>query len=179
MQQFFVSIENLSENEALVRNRAYGIIETRGGEFVSLKFKPWPKLVSASGAAWAGALRNTRVIQDRCRIFFNQPIGHRNYIALKYIESTLGTTMSTLRKSMRVLDEVARIKRTDAIFAHVTNSRISERLMDRWGWQRHLLHKSGRHFIKRFYGEYEISGSAQAIANCRLNKDRSPEAAAP
>ena len=156
LASMFETVESLElDNESVIRNRAYGVIDVRQGQLISVKFKPWPKIISATEAAWANAFRNTRVVTDRCRIFFNQPLAHRNFLALKYIESTLGTTMMTLRKSMRVLDEVARIKRSDAIFAHVTNLRISDRLMNRWGWESHLPHKRGRHFIKRFYGEYE------------------------
>jgi hypothetical protein len=56
-----------------------------------------------------------------------------------------------------VLDEIARIKRSDAILAHVSNPQISDRLMWRWGWERHLVQSSKRQFIKRFYGVYPES----------------------
>ncbi len=155
MSSLFISINELSTHESIIVERAYGVIETRHGEFVSLKFKPWPKLISATEAAWAGAFRHPRIAPDRCRVYFNQPWGHRNFLALKYIESTLGTTLATLRRAMQTLDEIARIKRTDAILAHVTNSRISDRLLHRWGWENHFPQQHGRHFIKRFYGQYE------------------------
>jgi hypothetical protein len=53
-----------------------------------------------------------------------------------------------------MLDEIARIKGAHAIVCHVTNGRISDRLLRRWGWEAHCLNWKGRHFIKRFYGRY-------------------------
>ncbi len=152
--QPFLKIDSIKPNEKIIRHRPYGVIETRNGRFSSIRFRPWPKLVSATEAAIWGAIKNNSTSHDRCQIYFNQPIGHRKFIALKYIESSTGTTLATLWRAMQTLDEVARIKRTDAILGHVTNQRISDRLMERWGWERHLTKNKGRHFIKRFYGKY-------------------------
>ena len=66
----------------------------------------------------------------------------------------------TLYAASLVLDEVARLRRSQAIVCNVTNRRISDRLMQRWGWEEHCQQWSSRHFIKRLYGEYpEISSS--------------------
>jgi hypothetical protein len=46
------------------------------------------------------------------------------------------------------------IKRSDALLCDVLNERISDRLLQRWGWERHVLDSPRRHHIKRFYGEY-------------------------
>jgi hypothetical protein len=64
---------------------------------------------------------------------------------------------------MTVLQEIARIKRTDAIVCDVTSSRISDRLLARAGWERHCLASPRRHFIKRFYGEYPQPQAAWAL----------------
>jgi hypothetical protein len=53
-----------------------------------------------------------------------------------------------------VLDEIARLKGSDAIVAEVRNLRISNRLLHRWGWESHLPTSRRRHYIKRFYGSY-------------------------
>jgi hypothetical protein len=52
------------------------------------------------------------------------------------------------------LDEIARIRGAVAIVAHVTNGSISDRLLQRFGWQQHLEHWQGRHWIRRFYDGY-------------------------
>ena len=53
-----------------------------------------------------------------------------------------------------MLDEIARIKGTDAIVAELSNLRISDRLARRWGWEPHVPSSRRRHYIKRFYGSY-------------------------
>ena len=53
-----------------------------------------------------------------------------------------------------VLDAIAELKHINAIVCHVTNERITDRLLHRWGWEEHCQDWPGRHFIKRFYGNY-------------------------
>ena len=77
-----------------------------------------------------------------------------NFLALKYVLSSRDTTLATFRLSLTVLDQIAAIKRSDAIVADVTNLRISDRLLRRWGWEPHLTGDWRRHWIKRFYGSY-------------------------
>jgi hypothetical protein len=36
----------------------------------------------------------------------------------------------------------------------VSNLRISDRLLRRWGWEAHCPSRWHRHFIKRYYGTY-------------------------
>jgi len=52
------------------------------------------------------------------------------------------------------MDEIARIKGSDAVLSEAFNWRISSRLAERWGWVRHKPSRWRRHFIKRFYGSY-------------------------
>jgi hypothetical protein len=70
-----------------------------------------------------------------------------------------------------VLDEVARLKASDAILCDVWNWRISDRLLARWGWQPHKPDRWHRHFIKRFYGVYpprrpEVCAALPAGSHC-------------
>jgi hypothetical protein len=52
-----------------------------------------------------------------------------------------------------MLDEVARVREAVAIFAHVSTEAISDRLLERWGWEPHTKMR-GRHWVKRFYNGY-------------------------
>jgi hypothetical protein len=74
---------------------------------------------------------------------------------LNYIASNAGTSLATFRRALTALDQIALIKRSDALLCQVSSRRISDRLLVRWGWQQHLLHSRQRHWIKRFYGQYE------------------------
>jgi hypothetical protein len=61
------------------------------------------------------------------------------------------------------LDEIARIKGIDALVCEAWNLRLSDRLLRRCGWERHVLHSRRRHFIKRFYGRYPANSSLPLV----------------
>jgi hypothetical protein len=55
------------------------------------------------------------------------------------------------------LDRIAELKRTDAILCDAANTRLSDRLLRRFGWEPHKPERWRRNFIKRFYGVYPAS----------------------
>jgi hypothetical protein len=161
MSNLFEVVRDLQAGEEIIRRRAYGVIEIAGGRLERIVFRPWPKMFSGDDVLLRGQFSRRGLIRDACRLYYNQPRAHRNFLALKFIVSHFGTKFASIRRAMLVLDEVARIKRSDAILSHVSNSQISDRLMFRWGWERHLTHSRRRQFIKRFYGIYPSSSSIQ------------------
>lgn len=90
---------------------------------------------------------------DQCILHYHSPLLSR-YLSLDLVLAGPQTRLSTIRGACEILDEVARIRGSVAIFAHVSTARISDRLLQRLGWQRHLLDESGRHWMKRFYDGY-------------------------
>jgi len=167
MKTLFATATDLNRDQAVIQACPYGVIETRHGQLAAISFRPWPKWVTVAESTWSAPFRRSQLTRDRCKLYFNQPRFHPDYLALKFIESSLGTSLATLYQSVRVLDEVARIKRSQAILAHVTNPRISDRLLKRLGWQRHLLHKRGRHFIKRFPVDRSAAFKSRLLAEMR------------
>jgi hypothetical protein len=139
--------------EALRRAR-YGVIETRGGCPWAVHLRPWPKIVSVLEADWLGRRHHESRPGDRCLLYYNQPRWCPNFLALVFIVSERDSTLATLRRSLEVLDEVARVKKIDAILCDAWNLRISERLFARWGWEPHKPQRWHRNYIKRFYGVY-------------------------
>jgi hypothetical protein len=154
------SLTNLSDakqRETLVRRR-YGCIVTAGGELVAVHGRWWPYRGSLMRVAWDARYASLPV--DECELYFHQPAASSSYLTLSYVHSGDGTSLTTFYAACLALDEVARLKRVDAIVCHVTNGRISDRLFERWGWQPHCLKWRGRHYIKRFYGCYpELSAN--------------------
>lgn len=167
----FATVTDLQSQAELLRARRFGVIEVANGCFQQIRLRPWPKAVSAWEVWWSNARRGavpTKGVpakgvmpdtvshqrQDRCRLFYNQPWGHGNFLALRYVESWPGTRFGSFWLAVRLLDEIARIKESDALLCDVANVRISDRLLARWGWEPHLQQRWHRHFIKRFYGEY-------------------------
>ncbi len=156
------AVDNLVSDADVLRRRRYGIIEIENELLKSIHLRPYPKMISLSGVAVLGGHTHNSAEGNRCWIYYNQPFRHSQFLVLKYIVSSRGSTFQTVRAALMVLDEIARIKRSDAILSEVTNLRISDRLLNRWGWEPHVPSSCRRHFIKRFYGKYPAPDSAHA-----------------
>ncbi len=150
----FETVTNLIEGAERLRRRRYGMIEVADGRFRRIVLHPLPKIVSAPGIHLIGEWRHHHQKGDSVRIFYDQPRRFPNFLAVKYVESTSGTSMGTLARASAVLDEIARLKQTDALLCDVTGGRITTRLLSRWGWEPHCPSWFHRHYIKRFYGVY-------------------------
>ena len=148
------TIREIEPNQESLRKRPYGVIEAVNGQFVRVQLRPWPKYASLLEAHWLKSMKSKRFEKDVCRLYYNQPMGHRNYLTLSYVESSLSTNLKTFYATLNVLNQIAFIKRSDALLAEVTNQKISDRFMVRRGWERHREEKRQRHWIKRFYGTY-------------------------
>lgn len=136
----------------ILRRRRYGVIEVERGRLVTVSFRPWPKLVTWFDARWLGPRRHRGGRGDRCRLYFNQPSGYRWALALVYVESSRDCRFGTFRGAVRLLDEIARIKQVDALLCDVSNGKISDRLLGRWGWEPYAPSRLHRNYIKRIYG---------------------------
>jgi hypothetical protein len=154
VRPIFETVRDLSASTAAIRARRYGVIETTDGRFDQLRLRPWPKVATLADVAWFGRWYHGRAEGDRCRLYYNQPWGHRQFLALKYVVSTRDCTLATLRAALKVLDEIARLKGIDAVLTDASNQRISDRLLARGGWQSHCPSSWHRHYIKRYYGNY-------------------------
>ncbi len=150
----FETVTDLTDGAEILRRRAYGVIEVADGRFRRLVLRPFPKIISAPEILLFGGWYHRHRSGDRLLLYYNQPRRFRNFLALRYVVSARHTRMGTLTRALAVLDEIARLKRSDALLCDVGNWRISTKLMSRWGWQQHCRSRWHRHYIKRFYGEY-------------------------
>jgi hypothetical protein len=159
---FCESLNNLTEPSdfdaaaAVIRQRRYGVIEAVDGRLSAVHFRGWPKWVSLPEALFFGNWYHDRRRADRCRLYFNQPRRFSNFLAVPYLLCGRGTQLATVHAALAALDEIARIKRSDALLADVLNFRVSPRLLARYGWVPHKPSRWHRHYIKRFYGEYPV-----------------------
>ena len=160
----FYRITDLHASADIVRRRRFGVIEMVQGQFAALQFRPWPKFASLPEIRLAGRWQHARRAGDRCRLYFNQPISSSNFLALTYVVSNRDTTFATFRGALCVLEEIAEIKQSDAILCDLGNPRISQRLLDRWGWQPLTRTRFHRPFIKRFYGDYTSRLAISSLA---------------
>jgi hypothetical protein len=156
-----------------IRAHRYGVIETAGGELRAVHLRPWPKLLAAPEFLPLGSKYHSRGTADRCLLYFNQPRRMPNFLALKYIVTTFGTSFGTFRAALTALDAIAEIKRIDAIVCDAANMRLSDRVMARLGWEPHKPQRWHRNFIRRFYGVYpSCENAAGVLAKPPLDKLR-------
>jgi hypothetical protein len=160
---FFTTITDWhADRDALVCGR-YGVIETARGRLVAVHLRPWPKLMSWPELWPVGANYHARGAADRCLLYYNQPRRFANFLALRYMASTAGTSYATSRAALAALDALAELKRTDALLCDAANTRISDRLLARFGWEAHKPQRWRRNFIKRFYGTYPLALSPRSL----------------
>jgi len=163
MNSLIETIHDLNAGCERIRARRYGVIETTHGEFQSVSLRPWPKLIAAPEFLPLGPRYHQRGEADRCLLYYNQPRNMPNFLALKYIVSTLGTSYRTFRAALKVLDAIAEMKRIDAIVCDAANVRLSDRLLARLGWEPHKPQRWHRNYIRRFYGVYPTHGLAREV----------------
>ena len=140
------------------------MIDVRDGQLAAIHVRRFPKIVSALEIEWLGRRRHNNSPGDRCRLYYNQPRRHGNYLALVYVVSDRDCTFASFRRAVELLDEVARVKQSDAILCDVWNLRISDRLLARWGYEPHKPQRWHRNHIKRFYGAYPSQHTAATLA---------------
>lgn len=155
------SVTDLTKNRTTLRRLRSGRIMMRSGKFVGIQRLWFPARASIAQIWLQSHWRSGDV--DRCVLDFHQPWGSPGFLVLDYVRSGPATQLATFRGALEVLDEVARLRGTLAIVAHVSTHAISDRLLRRWGWQQHLQHQAGRHWIKRFYDGYPDSRLAVYI----------------
>ena len=153
MGRFIEIATDVNDDAEILRRRCFGVIEVQDGQLVSIRLRPWPKLVSIAGVAW-GQWHHAHVPGDRLRLYYNQPFRCPNFLALKFAISARHTTLATMHRALATLDEIARIKRSDALLCDAANFRLSAAMLARFGWEPHAASRWHRNYIKRFYGEY-------------------------
>jgi hypothetical protein len=150
----FATVTDLHAGADTLRRRRYGVIEVADGRFRHVRLRPWPKIASGPELLLLGLPQHRWCGGDRIRLYYNQPRRFPNFLALRYAVSSRQTSFASLRRALDVLDEIARLKHSDALLCDAGNWRLSPRMMARCGWVPHCPSRWHRHFIKRFYGAY-------------------------
>lgn len=154
MTPLFETVTDLRQQADVLRRRRHGVIEIVDGQFRRVLLRPYPALVSLLYVALVGDWRHRHAGGDRCLLYYSQPRRSPNFLALRYVASSRSASLASLARVLEVLDEIARVKQTDALVTDVANFRISARLLARLGWESHCPSRWHRHYIKRFYGSF-------------------------
>ncbi len=152
--RLFETITDLRAQADILRRRRYGVIEMVDERLVRIVLRPWPKRISIVELLLVSRRFHARWPGNRCRLYYKQPFGHGNFLVVAHAISVAESTLRTVHGALVVLDEIARLKQSDAIIGNVANTQISDRLTARWGWEPLIVRNGQRQFIKRFYGEY-------------------------
>ncbi len=87
--------------------------------------------------------------EDECRFYFAFPRRAPGFMSLLYVHAGEKTYYQTFHRGIAAIESVARLHRSHAIVCQVTNDRLTERLMERWGYERHAPQLGENHFIRR------------------------------
>ena len=150
----FQTITDLTAATEALRNARYGRIEAVDGCFRAVQLRPYPCVVSAFDIAALGSLRRRMTAGDRCWLYYNQPLRSSNYLVLKYVVSSRDGALASLRRVLEVLEEIARLKQSDALLCDVSSPRITAAMLGWVGWEAYCPSRRHRHYIRRFYGSY-------------------------
>ncbi len=160
MGALFEFVTDLESGAETLERRRYGVIEICSGRLVAVHLRPWPKFASLVGVVF-GQWYHRHMPGDRLWLYYNQPARYPNFLALKFAVSARGTTWATALRALKTLDQIACIKRSDALLCDAANFRLSPRLLAREGWEPHATSRWHRNYIKRFYGSYPRLWSPQ------------------
>lgn len=150
MPRWFETVADLTDpwQRATVRRRRYGVIEMADDRLRRISFRPLPALAGPFDLPW-GQWVHRAGQGNRCWVYFNQPRGLEQFLALKFMVSTRQATLACCRGALAVLEEIAHIKQVEALVCDAANRRISDRLLARWEWQPHKPQRWHRNYIKR------------------------------
>lgn len=149
------SVSDPRTNEPKIRQWRCGRIVMRAGKLIEIQQRFLCGNVSVA-EVWLQAKFGRRD-DDCCWLDYHQPLGMPSFLTLDYIRTGTLASYKTFIGACQTLDEIARIRSTAAIVAHVTNRNISDRLLLRHGWESHMERWKGRHWIRRYYDGYPRS----------------------
>ncbi len=128
----------------------YGVVEVHNDHVYHIQRRLLPKLPSI-WEAWLDA-HWRRLPENEVRLYYNVPYRCGGFMILAYARAGSKTSLASFRTGLSVLEEIAELKRLQAIVCHATNPRLTERVMNYFGYTRHASHLKGYHYIKRLTG---------------------------
>ncbi len=132
-----------------------GRIMMREGKLVEIQRRLMCGSASMAQVWWQA--KYGRPDDELCWMDYHQPLGMPGFLTLDYVRSGRQAGYKSFVGATYVLDEIARLRGAVAIVAHISNGNISDRFMQRMGWEQHMQKWSGRHWIRRFYDGYPES----------------------
>lgn len=107
----------------------------------------WPVTIwhVALARLWTHARRRG----DLCTLDFQRLSGDFEFLVIQLMTSHRNTTMRSVRNTLKMAELVAEHQGAHAVVFQAKNTRLTDRLLARYGYRRHAPQLRGRHFIKR------------------------------
>jgi len=134
-------------NEERIAGWRYGEIVIANGCLQRIQPRWWPRWGTVWGAAFDRVIR--MLPDDECRFYYAFPIRSPGFLSLLYVHAGERTSYRTFHQGIVAIERIARLRKAQAIVCQVTNDRLTERLMQRWGYVRHAKHAGDNHYICR------------------------------
>jgi hypothetical protein len=161
------SCDALADGSESVPRR--GRIVMRGGMLAAVRRRAFGRRGS-SFRIWCDA-HFPRGCADCCWLDYRGTRRRPGFLTLEYVRSGPRTSLASFAGALHVLDRIAELREAQAIFAHVGTSAISDRLLRRWGWERHAERLGGRQWVKRFYNGYPSPNFARYLPESSIARN--------
>lgn len=124
------------------------MLAIRDGAVRQIRRRLLPRRASIAEVWWRTRVRGGR--ENTCRVYWHIPWGSPGVLAIDYLHAGRGCHWRDFVAASRCVDQIARERGCLIAVCHVTNDRLSDRVLRRLGYERHCRHLRGRHFIKRY-----------------------------
>lgn len=141
------AVSSIVENKKLVSEWRYGTIILRHGDITTIQARWWPRWGSLWGAMSDRVVRT--LPDDECRFHYSFPRSATGYMSLLYVHAGEKTSYRTFHRGIVALEEIALLRHARGIVCQVTNDRLTDRMMTRWGYAKHAESLGDNHYIRR------------------------------
>lgn len=141
------SVASIDHHASEISRWRYGTVLLRNGKLIAIQARWWPRWGTVFGAMMDRVVRT--LPEDECRFYFAFPRSAPGFMSLLYVHAGEKTTYQTFHQGIASIEAIARLRRSHAIVCQVTNDRLSERMMNRWGYVKHAPHLGPDHYICR------------------------------
>lgn len=141
------SVASIAGHEQVLSRWRYGTIVLRNGSLDSIHARWWPRWGTVFGAISDQVVRV--LPRDECRFHYAFPRRSPGFMSLLYVHAGEKTSYRTFHQGIVAIEAIANIHRALAIVCHVTNDRLTHRMMTRWGYETHAKNLGAHHYIRR------------------------------
>ena len=136
------------------RRRPYGVIRAADGRLGEVRIRPFPKIASVPEATYLGGWRHRLWPATAFGCTTISRGGFATSSSCAYVVSNRDTSLATVRLALEALEEIARLKRSDALLCDAGNWRNSGKAARSPRLVAALPHPLASALYQAVYGQY-------------------------